>query len=839
VISQFRFSFSRAGAADRSRAAGLHASSPSESPRSKNNGNTVAHYLMKKLLWLSIIGAGCLCLCTSSVHATGAAILAGPVYNPVTTHTYFLLTSSDWTDAEAAAVSMGGHLVTINDAAENDWVVSTFSNFGGQPRALWTGLNDAQNEGAFVWSSGEEVTYTHWEIGQPDNGSVYYPSENYTMIWPSPGPRSPGYWNDAQNEVNMVDFSFQLYGVVEVSGANNWISPTSGKWETVPDWSLGKLPAADQVVNIANDGYKAVNIDVTTVANYPSSLTVGSLGVAAPTNALSTLLLNYLGTGIPLKVLNSCLIGTNGTLLNLASSFEVDNNAGGGLTIAGGTFTQQGGQTVVNGPVAVPYGSVNTTNANLTLGQVRVGSGTGNPDPYNPDAVFTQDGGSIAAQSVDIEQGGRYQLVSGILYGINGTTCTGGPFWQYGGTNYGDIATLNYYYWLRGGMVQGNVLTAGNDAGFVQDAGLLDMKFINVSGTTNWPTIGGPGLNGGIVHCGTLNIGGNGKIDLRGADVFVTNNFDLHGMYFNTSHGPVIEHAACSMHGGHLYLPSMSLGQYGDFFQDGGSNLISGGLSMSGGQYSLYGSLLDTTYTGVGAAATFVHGGGQHLVHGVLSIAGTYALSGARPQGGSSLVCEGLYLRGAMTMTMYDNGRFFDPPATITNTGVLNLGGTISTELPDAELGQVQLATNTLIDLSVRFPAVVRFRNSSALGWTAGALLVITNWSSSDHVFAGNDASGLSASQLQQVRFINPGGFAPGTYPARILATGEVVPVAPPTLQSSRSGNQLVLTWPSGSYQLLSSTNVTGPYQPVSGATSPYTINMRTDPQRFFRLQGQ
>ena len=220
----------------------------------------------------------------------------------------------------------------------------------------------------------------------------------------------------------------------------------------------------------------------------------------------------------------------------------------------------------------------------------------------------------------------------------------------------------------------------------------------------------------------------------------------------------------------------------------------------------------------------------------MLSVTGTYALNGASPEGGCNLVCQGLYLRGALTMTLYDNGRYFDPAATITNTGLLNLGGTISTELPDAELGQVQLATNALMDLSIRFPAVVRFANSSAVGWTPGALLVITNWSSSDHVFAGNDASGLSASQLQQVEFVNPAGFAPSAYPAQILSTSEIVPGQVPTLAGARIPNALVLTW-SGSYQLLSATNVTGPYLPVSGATSPWT-NFFNVPHQFFRLQS-
>jgi hypothetical protein len=192
---------------------------------------------MKKLLWVFAIGS------LFSTSARAATILAGPVYNPANGHNYFLLTTSPWTEAEAAAVRLGGHLVTVNDAAENDWVVSTFSNFGGQPRALWTGLTDAAQEGVFVWSSGEPVSYTNWESGQPDDGLGFYPHEDYVLIWPSPGPRSPGFWNDYINTNTFTQLSLQVFGVVEVP-ANNWTNPASAKWES-PFWSLGKLPASD------------------------------------------------------------------------------------------------------------------------------------------------------------------------------------------------------------------------------------------------------------------------------------------------------------------------------------------------------------------------------------------------------------------------------------------------------------------------------------------------------------------------------------------------------------------------------------------------------------------
>ena len=45
-----------------------------------------------------------------------AAVLAGPLANAANGHVYYLLSTNSWTLAEAEAVNLGGHLVTINDA---------------------------------------------------------------------------------------------------------------------------------------------------------------------------------------------------------------------------------------------------------------------------------------------------------------------------------------------------------------------------------------------------------------------------------------------------------------------------------------------------------------------------------------------------------------------------------------------------------------------------------------------------------------------------------------------------------------------------------------------------
>jgi len=80
----------------------------------------------------------------------------------------YVLTDSakTWEEAQAEAEAQGGNLVTINDAEEYAWLQETFGT-----RPLWIGLNDVEQEGEFVWASGETSTYTNWAPGQPNGGA--------------------------------------------------------------------------------------------------------------------------------------------------------------------------------------------------------------------------------------------------------------------------------------------------------------------------------------------------------------------------------------------------------------------------------------------------------------------------------------------------------------------------------------------------------------------------------------------------------------------------------------------------------------------------------------------
>lgn len=157
--------------------------------------------------------------------AQAQTIDMGPIVNPANRHVYYRLTASTWTAAEAAAAALGGNLVTINDVQENAWVFNTFSQPGQY--GLWIGLNDALNEGTFLWSSGEPFnpsTYHSWAPGQPDNWNPSWP-EDFGMIFVEEGGTPStrrGLWNDlrnvAQENQPIANTGGVMQGVVELPG---------------------------------------------------------------------------------------------------------------------------------------------------------------------------------------------------------------------------------------------------------------------------------------------------------------------------------------------------------------------------------------------------------------------------------------------------------------------------------------------------------------------------------------------------------------------------------------------------------------------------------------------
>lgn len=79
----------------------------------------------------------------------------------------YCFTLRNYTDAEADCVDQGGHLVSIHDQPTQDEVaVGAFSVMG---YSWWIGLDDALEEGTYVWSDGTPLDFEFWAGGEPND----------------------------------------------------------------------------------------------------------------------------------------------------------------------------------------------------------------------------------------------------------------------------------------------------------------------------------------------------------------------------------------------------------------------------------------------------------------------------------------------------------------------------------------------------------------------------------------------------------------------------------------------------------------------------------------------
>lgn len=113
------------------------------------------------------------------------------VLNPANNHSYKRVHCESWNDAQAQAAAEGAHLVSINDGAEQEWLVKVF---GTAP--YWIGLTDTAKEGEWSWTSGEPLTYFNWafhKLIDADRGDEDYVFMGFSPDgrWHKVGPQSP------------------------------------------------------------------------------------------------------------------------------------------------------------------------------------------------------------------------------------------------------------------------------------------------------------------------------------------------------------------------------------------------------------------------------------------------------------------------------------------------------------------------------------------------------------------------------------------------------------------------------------------------------------------------
>ena len=197
--------------------------------------------------------------------ASAAPLIGNWVVNPENGHEYALLDSRSWVDSEVAAIRLGGHLATVRNQAEQDFVYQTFADLAG-PRLLWIGLNDNLVEGTFQWTSGEPVSYTHWAPGEPNNSFGY---ENFVAMF-YPGHTEEGLWNDwGERTTDPIGIPFS--GVVEVDPANR-VVPTFSL-DAGSDW-LAITPEGDHTgepIGSVGLAYESAHAGWNTDVNFDTS----------------------------------------------------------------------------------------------------------------------------------------------------------------------------------------------------------------------------------------------------------------------------------------------------------------------------------------------------------------------------------------------------------------------------------------------------------------------------------------------------------------------------------------------------------------------------------------
>ncbi|TRT44375.1 MAG: tandem-95 repeat protein, partial [Microcystis aeruginosa Ma_QC_C_20070703_M131] len=176
--------------------------------------------------------------------------------------TYYLTTATTWTDAQVQAQAMGGNLVTINDAAENQFLVNAF----GSNESFWIGFTDAVQEGDWKWINGEPVTYVNWSVTEPNNVG----NEDYGIINDPYDPGPSEKWYDLPNNPPS-HFPPQLKGIIEVLNGTSTISiadTTINESQSQATFTVKLTGISHQIFTVdysTNDGTAKAGEDYTAV----------------------------------------------------------------------------------------------------------------------------------------------------------------------------------------------------------------------------------------------------------------------------------------------------------------------------------------------------------------------------------------------------------------------------------------------------------------------------------------------------------------------------------------------------------------------------------------------
>ena len=153
----------------------------------------------------------------------------------------------DWEEAKKYCETLGGHLAVINNSAENT-AVFNYMNSQGYDSAYF-GLSNTIKAGTWNWVDGNQITYTNWADGEPNNEGG---NENYAMFYYK---FTDGKWNDGNPQKDPASF------ICEWEGRNVLTSARVAEdyWFAEDDNFMTNDSEVDSIIE---ENYSVTNIEI-------------------------------------------------------------------------------------------------------------------------------------------------------------------------------------------------------------------------------------------------------------------------------------------------------------------------------------------------------------------------------------------------------------------------------------------------------------------------------------------------------------------------------------------------------------------------------------------------
>lgn len=570
-----------------------------------------------------------------------------------------------------------------------------------------------------------------------------------------------------------------------------WSSPTGNAWLTGSNWTGGVVPGPTAVAQFNANPTSAstgVGINMDTASG-----TYATGAVSVTSSRTSNLIIGNSAPTTPgVFTLNGATIGTtaNTILSNFASNtarLTIQNTQGsGGSTM---TINTGSGSKYILAGSGSASGIGNTINITTAISGSAalnfLGSGT-----WDATTSTGVNGGLL-------KLGGTNTFSGGITVGAADGTQSG-------------ILELDSANAISNVAANNITINSNSQLYLAAPANTtfnMGNLMLNLNGNGNGYSITGKGalinLSGNnYVWDGSVNLASDAGITAAGtSSLTLTSNISGSGMLTKQGTGTMVLQGTNNTWTGGTTITT------GRIVVSPGSGLSNGPLNMA----QLSGSVtisLNTTSQGISSLSGSVTNGSNALILGVTRLTinqSTNTTFGGTASLNSTITGSGSVVKtgsGRLTLTSPSNtfsgglkitqGEIRFNPASgtsVTNNSADTLdGGTLSTNGISRTFtftfGTLALTQNSTIDLGSDTLHTIKFANSSAISWTSGKILTITNWTGNwngtagtkGRIYIGTNATGVTSAQLSQIRFQDGSGHL---YSATILSTGEVVPVAP------------------------------------------------------------